>query len=140
MKVYNGKDMILGRLASQVAKDLLLGEDVAVVNCEDVVISGRKINSVAREKQKRNRKGYPLKSAKHPRLPDRFVRRIIRGMLPWKFTRCKEAYKKVMCYRGIPDEFATEKLITLEKASCKKLPTLKFMTVGEVCKTIGGKA
>ncbi|MDP3989851.1 MAG: 50S ribosomal protein L13 [archaeon] len=140
MKVYDGKDMILGRLASQVAKDLLLGEEVAIVNCESVVISGRKINTVERETQKRDRKGYPLKSAKHPRLPDRFVRRIIRGMLPWKFTRGKEAYKRVMCYRGVPDEFVNQPLITIKKASSKKLPTLRYMTVGEVCKTIGGKA
>ena len=30
-------------------------------------------------------------------------------------------------------------IIILEKASAKKLPTLKYITVGEVCKALGGK-
>ena len=111
MKIYNGEGLILGRMATVIAN----------------------------EKTKRARKGYPLKSAKFSRLPDRFVRRTIRGMLPWKITRGKEAYKRVMCYIGIPEVIANEKIIILEKASAKKLPTLKYITVGEVCKALGGK-
>ena len=111
MKIYDGAGMILGRLAVHVAKDALLGEKVNVVNCEKVVISGKKTKTFANEKQKRKRKGYPLKSAKHTRLPDRFVRRAIRGMLPWKQTRGREAFKKVMCYRGVPEEFAEQEQI-----------------------------
>ena len=30
-------------------------------------------------------------------------------------------------------------LISVEKASAAKLPTLKFITVGEICKQLGGK-
>jgi len=139
MIVYDGTGMILGRLAAKVAKDVLLGEEVSVVNCADVIISGRKKSTLARETQKINRKGYPLKSAKHPRLPDRFVRRTIRGMLPWKQARGREAYKRVLCYRGVPESFTNQKLIKVEGASAKKLPNLKFITVGEVCKSLGGK-
>ena len=139
MKVYNGENMILGRLAVVVAKQALLGEEVRVVNCEKVVISGRKTNTFAREKQRRDRKGYPLKSAKLPRLPDRMVRRSIRGMLPWKMNRGREAYKKIYCYKGIPEELAKENLIIIENASAKKLPTLKYTTVGDTCKQLGGK-
>ena len=59
MKIYNGESMILGRLAARVAKDALLGEEVKVVNCDKVIISGRKTNTFANEKQKReHRKGY----------------------------------------------------------------------------------
>ena len=75
MKIYNGEGVLLGRLATRVAKDALLGEEVRVVNCDQVIISGKKINTFAREKQRRARKGYPLKSAKLPRLSDRIVRR-----------------------------------------------------------------
>ena len=52
MKVYNGEGMILGRLATLVAKDILLGETVNVVNCEHVIVSGDKTKVVANEKQK----------------------------------------------------------------------------------------
>ena len=139
MKIYNGEGLILGRLATVIAKEILLGEEIQVVNCEKIVISGKKEKVVANEKKKRDRKGYPLKSAKFSRLPDRYMRITIRGMLPWKNTRGKEAYKRVMCYIGIPEVIANEKIIVLEKASAKKLPTLKYITVGEVCKALGGK-
>ena len=139
MKIYNGEGMILGRLASQIAKDALLGEEVKVVNCDKIVISGKKVNTVANEKQRRDRKGYPLKSAKFSRLPDRYVRRSIRGMLPWKQTRGREAFKRIMCFIGVPAGLKGQEMVTLERASHKKLPTLKHMTVGEVCKSLGGK-
>jgi large subunit ribosomal protein L13 len=139
MKIYNGEGMILGRMAAVIAKASLLGEEVNVVNCEKMVVSGKKTNTVAQEKQKRDRKGYPLKSAKFSRLPDRYVRRTIRGMVPWKQARGKEAYKRVMCYVGIPAGLADKEMITIKEASMKKLPTLKYITVGEVCKRLGGK-
>ena len=139
MKIYNGEGMILGRMAAVIAKASLLGEEVNVVNCEKMVVSGRKTNTVAQEKQKRDRKGYPLKSAKFSKLPDRYVRRTIRGMVPWKQARGKEAYKRVMCYIGIPAGLADKEMSTIKEASMKKLPTLKYMTVGEVCKRLGGK-
>lgn len=139
MKIFNGEGMVLGRLAAIVAKEALLGEEVKVVNCEKVVISGQKENTFEREKQRRKRKGYPLKSAKFSRLPDRLVRRSIRGMLPWKQTRGREAYRKVMCYIGVPEDFANKELIAVKGASSKKLPNLKFTTVGEVCDYLKGK-
>tara|TARA_Y100000310_G_C20248371_1_gene607908 strand:- start:52 stop:474 length:423 start_codon:yes stop_codon:yes gene_type:complete len=139
MKLYNGEGMILGRLATQAAKAALLGEEVNVVNCEKIIISGSKEKVFANEKQKRERKGYPLKSAKFSRLPDRFVRRAIRGMLPWKQARGREAFRRIMCYRNIPEGFAGKDLITVKEASVKKLPTLKYITIGEVCKNLGGK-
>ncbi len=139
MKIYNAQDLILGRLCSQAAKDILLGEEVAVVNCEKAIISGKKANTLARELVKRKRKGYPLKSQTHSRLPDRFVRRCVRGMLPWKTARGREAYKKIICYRGIPISFEGKEFISIPKATVEKLPTLKYMTVGEICTQIGGK-
>jgi len=137
MRVYDGKGLILGRLAAVVAKDALLGEEVKVINCEKVVISGRKRVVFTENKERRARKGYPLKSAKLSRLPDRYVRRSIRGMLPWKQTRGREAFKRVMCYQGVPE--GIEKGLTIEKAAAKKLPTLYYTTVEEVCRNAGGK-
>lgn len=140
MKIYNGENMILGRLAAAVAKEALLGEEVIVINCEKIVISGRKSNTFARELQRRKRKGYPLKSQARSRLPDRFVRRGIRGMLPWKTARGKEAFRKIMCYIGTPKNVELKDVITIKNASASKLPTLKHTTIGEVCTQLGGKA
>ncbi len=38
--VIDGKGHLLGRLASIVAKQLLLGKKIVVVRCEQIVISG----------------------------------------------------------------------------------------------------
>ncbi|PIN88029.1 50S ribosomal protein L13 [Candidatus Woesearchaeota archaeon CG10_big_fil_rev_8_21_14_0_10_32_24] len=138
MKIYNGEGMLLGRLATYIAKDALLGEEVKVVNCAQIMISGRKVTSFDHEKERRARKGYPTKSAKHIRLSDRFVRRAIRGMLPWKQTRGREAYKRVMCYTTIPAELEGQEMITIESASVQKLPTLKYITVGQLMKHLLG--
>lgn len=131
--------MILGRLAARVAKDALLGEEVKVINCEKVIVSGAKPVTFERAKQKRGRYGHPHRSQTHSRLPDKWVRRSIRGMLPWKQARGKEAYKLIMCYVGSPAEFAGKELITLNDSSMNKLPNLKYTTIGEICRHIGGK-
>ena len=139
MKIYNGENMILGRLAARVAKDALLGEEVKVINCEKVIVSGAKPVTFERAKQKRGRYGHPHRSQTHSRLPDKWVRRSIRGMLPWKQARGKEAYKLIMCYVGSPAEFSGKELITLNDSSKNKLPNLKYTTIGEICRHIGGK-
>ena len=40
--VIDANELILGRLATQVAKKLLLGVEVQIINCEKAVISGTK--------------------------------------------------------------------------------------------------
>ncbi len=139
MKIYNAQDTILGRLATTVAKDVMLGEEVHILNCEKAIISGRKVATVDNERTRRARKGYPLKSAKFSRLPDRYVRRTIRGMLPWKFARGKQAFDRINCHIGIPVGLKDKPTISLLKESKTKLPTLKYITVGEVCTQLGGK-
>ncbi len=140
MKIYNAEGMILGRVAAVVAKQALLGEEVHLVNCEKIYLSGKKEQSVAKEMQQWNRGGYPLKSQKFSRLPDKMLRRKIRGMLPWKVSRGKEAFRKIRCHIGIPIGLANQKMEVLSsKFSIKKLPTLKYITLGQVCKRLGGK-
>lgn len=128
--LINGKDLILGRLSAFVAKKLLLGEKVIIVNSEDVVISGSKQNILERYKQRYSR-GDPYKGPFFPRTSDRILRRAIRGMLPFKRTRGKEAFKKIMCYKGIPDAYKNEKLETVEMANALKLKT-NFIKLGEL--------
>lgn len=38
--IIDGRDHLLGRLASIVAKELLAGQKVVIVRCEDMVVSG----------------------------------------------------------------------------------------------------
>jgi len=138
MKVINGEGLLLGRVCSYAAKAALLGEEIKIVNCEKICVSGDRKKVFAREKEKRDRKGYPLKSAKLSRLADRFVRRAVRGMLPHKKERGREAFKRIMCHVGVPNEFEG-KMKTIEKANIEKLPTLKYVTIGEICNWLRGR-
>ena len=44
MKIIDGTNAILGRLASYTAKELLKGEEIIIVNCEKIIITGNKKN------------------------------------------------------------------------------------------------
>ena len=65
------------------------------------------------------------------------MRRIVRGMLPYKQPRGKEAFKRVMCWKGVPEQFKDAKSVKFGDAS--KLPNFKFVTLGEISKYLGGK-
>src|SRR4030042_3500372 len=101
MIVIDASNLILGRMANFAAKQALLGNEVKIINCEKAVISGKREN-VFDEFLNRRERGTPRKGPFIHRMPDKIVRRTIRGMLPWKKSRGKEAYRRVMCYYGIP--------------------------------------
>ena len=116
MKLIDGKGAVLGRLASYVAKQALRGEDVVILNCEKVIITGNKKDIQDKFREKRTKVGSGQKGPKHSRNPERIVKRTIRGMLPnHRRGRGKQALKKIMCYNGIPREFENEKKIVAGK-------------------------
>lgn len=138
MVIIDGNDSILGRLATNIAKKLLEGEEVHLVNAENIVISGTTKSVFLKYLERRNltNKQDPTRAPKWPKMPDMMVKRIIRGMLPIKKTRGREAFKKLRVYIGNP---GYENPITIEQASTKKdnKNLKKFTTVKEVCKLIG---
>jgi len=138
MKIIDAKDLIVGRMANQVAKLALAGEKVNIINCEKAVITGTRKNILAKIKHKRDI-GDPYKGPFFPRMPDRLVRRMIRGMLPWKKARGREAFKRVMCYIGVPEKFANEKIETIEAADYSRLKTAKYLRVKDISIMLGAK-
>jgi len=131
--IVNAEDLILGRMATHIAKKALNGEKIDVVNCEKAIITGKKKDILEKYKQRANR-GGPFHGPFYPKMPDRFVRRAIRGMLNYKQGRGKDAFKRIMCYISVPDEFKNGKIETIKDASRERLKTLNYVTVGEVCK------
>ncbi len=116
MKIINGQDIIMGRLASFVAKELLKGEEINVVNCNKVIISGNKKNIEEEFQEKRSKVGSSQKGPRHHRLSEKIVKRAIRGMLPnYREGRGRIAWKKLKCYNEIPKEFEEKKLMNLKK-------------------------
>ena len=130
MKIINGKDAVMGRLASYVAKELLKGEEIAVVNCAEVIISGSGKNLEKEFLEKHGRIGSSQKGPKHPRSSDKIVKRAIRGMLPnYREGRGRLVWKNLKCYNGIPKELEGKEISELEK-----LKKLKFIKVKELTK------
>jgi len=100
-KVYDGEGVVFGRLASVVAKDLLKGESVDVVNCEKIVISGDKKLLAKKILMKREMgSGGSMKGPKYPRVADKLVKRMIRGMLPRDRAKGRDAFRNLKCYVG----------------------------------------
>ena len=99
--IYDGEGCVFGRLASVVAKDLLKGNSVDVINCEGIVISGDKKLLAKKILAKREMgSGGSMKGPKYPRVADRLVKRMIRGMLPRDRMKGQDALRRLMCYVG----------------------------------------
>ena len=137
--IIDASESIAGRLASHVAKQAMLGKKISILNSEKAVITGNKDETFERYRQRRSEMGRPQKGPFIFRSPDRFLKRIIRGMLPYKKTRGTAAFKNIKCYRGVPPEFKDKKAESLAHASMTKLTVVKYITVGEICKLLGGK-
>ncbi|HUU78199.1 MAG TPA: 50S ribosomal protein L13 [candidate division Zixibacteria bacterium] len=136
--VIDAEGAILGRLSSKVAQRLLAGEVVDIVNVEKIVISGKPESIIAQYKERLGiRSKYnPLRGPFHYRQPDRFVRRTIRGMLPYKKPRGKEAFHRLKCHIAIPEAFNKATLIKIPEADSEKL-TVKRISVGDLCIQLG---
>ncbi len=121
MKIIDGKGAILGRLASYTAKELLKGEDIVILNCQQVIITGSRKNIEETYHDKRSRVGSSQKGPKHSKLGFRIVKRTVRGMLPdHRSGRGRIAFKKLKCYNAIPKEFEGQKKITSAKQNKSK--------------------
>lgn len=141
MIVVDGKEMVLGRLATFVAKELLKGNQVRVLNAEKIVISGRKeatykhfdlwmdVGSVSN----------PRKGPYHYRMPEDIVKRTIRGMLPYKKAKGKEAYKRLLVFRGAPGELAGKETVSVPKGGVSDLGTRRYITLENLSKHLGAK-
>lgn len=137
--IIDATNMITGRMASFAAKQALLGEKVDVINCEKAIIVGDRDGVLHKYWYRARDMGGPVKGPFPSRMPDRMMRRIIRGMLPMDRARGRDAFKRVMCYIGVPDDFKGKETAQVPQASPAKLTTLKTVTIGDICKYIGGK-
>jgi len=133
--IIDATGLILGRMASIIAKRLLQGETVIVLNAEKTAISGKRL-SIVKDAKTFLEVGHPRKGPYHPRRPDKIVRRTIRGMLPRKKPKGQQAYKRLKVYLGTPSEFNDKEIQTILEASAEKLKS-PYITVGELAKEIG---
>ena len=136
--IIDANNLILGRLGTFVAKNAMLGEKIDIVNCENSVVTGDR-KRILKDYDDKLKMGIPAKGPFTRRMPDRFVKRAIRGMLPYKKDRGSEAFKNIKCHIGVPESLKDKKAETIKEANVEKVPNLKYIRVKEICKHIGSK-
>ena len=136
--VVDATNHIAGRLASNVAKLLLQGNRVSIVNCENIMISGNRSNIIKeyRDFLKIASIINPKHGPYHPRRPDTILTRMIRGMLPRKKTSGLEAHKRLRTYIGTPKELGSFEKIKFEKAMITRA-SANYTTMANLGRTIG---
>lgn len=110
--IINGKNAILGRLAAVVAKRLLEGDKIEIVNAEQVIVTGDPKSILNHYKAKR-RRGSPHHGPFFPCSPDKILRRTIRGMLPYKKPKGRKALARLKVHNNIPKDLKNEKFETV---------------------------
>ena len=136
--VVDAENTVAGRLATVVAKQLLQGEHVAVINAEKAVLSGDRASLIRAYKERlgiRTRTA-PWKGPLHPRQPDFMLRRIIRGMVPWKKDRGRKAMKRLRVYTGTPEGLKTKRQLDISEYERKGRRTVYL---GEIARELGWK-
>ncbi len=138
--IIDGEGLIMGRLASHVSKKLLNGEEIVVINADKILISGNKEWAYAKYKQRLDRASIsnPRKMGpKYPRRPDDIFRRTVRGMLPYRKTTGREAFKRLKVFIGVPKNYEEVEIFQLEDAKPKNIK--KSIELGKMSRLLGAK-
>uniref|UniRef100_A0A0N4ZYM6 Large ribosomal subunit protein uL13 n=1 Tax=Parastrongyloides trichosuri TaxID=131310 RepID=A0A0N4ZYM6_PARTI len=139
--VIDGKDHLLGRLAALVAKNLLQGQKVVVVRCEDLVISGNFHRSKLKYLSFMNKRCNinPNRGAFHYRAPSKIFQRTVRGMLPHKTTRGMNALRKLTAFEGVPTPYDKMKKMVVPNIvrHVALKPTRDYCQVGRLSHEVG---
>lgn len=133
--ILDGENCVMGRLASYAVKQALQGDNIIIVNSEKVFITGKKKNILERYIVKRARgKSGKMKGPLFSTLPDRIMKRAIRGMMKYKEGRFKPAFKRIKCYIGIPEKYASLERISI----CKTEKEKRGISLRELSRLLGG--
>ena len=148
--VYDARDKILGRLASQVAKQLISArkdgreQRVIIYNAEHAIVSGPRTQVLSRY-EKKYKLNHPRKGPFFPRMPDQILKRTVRGMLPYqKNSSGRGALRDLRVLIGKPTNISEEELpedhAWGETDSIYRPLPLKFVRLGEISSSLGADA
>lgn len=154
--VIDGKGHLLGRLASIISKQILSGQKIVVVRCEEINISGsffrNKVRSLSFKLLDCLSLSYqlryhnflhkrhivnPKKSGPfHHRAPSKILYRAIRGMVPHKSARGAAALERLKLFEGVPPPYDKKKRMVVPEALrvLRLKPGRKFCTVKVGCR------
>jgi large subunit ribosomal protein L13 len=134
--IINADRHILGRLSTNVAKRLLNGEEVIVVNAEKAIITGNR-DDVFENYTAKYKRGKQINGPFFPKRADLILKRTVRGMIPFKSARGRDVYRNLKVFVGVPKDMASAQMEKVENAT--NLWTDKYVTLGEVAEHLGSR-
>jgi len=133
-RIIDATDARLGRLASYVAKLIMKGERVTIINAEKAIITGDP-DVVAEKYLERRRRGSPHHGPFFPKRPDLIVYRAIRGMVPRKKSKGREALRRLTVYMGEPKNIKSDEVIKFREM--QNPVECRFIRIEELSKRLG---
>merc|ERR1712232_1006693 len=141
--LIDGRGHLYGRLASIVAKELLAGQKIIVVRCNEMCISGSLVRNRVKNAQFRNKRmnTNPSHGPFHFKAPAKMFWRTVRGMVNQKTARGQAALGRLSTFDGIPHPYDKMKRRVVP-AALKVLrlkPFRNFTVLGELADSVGWK-
>ncbi|KAL2932929.1 60S ribosomal protein L13a-4 [Bienertia sinuspersici] len=139
--VIDARHHMLGRLASIVAKELLCGQHVVAVRCEEIALSGglvrQKMKYLRFLRKRMNTK--PSHGPIHFRAPSKIFWRTVRGMIPHKTKRGAAALARLKVYEGVPPPYdKTKRVVVPDALKVLRLQKgHKYCLLGRLSKEVG---
>jgi len=134
--IIDAENHIAGRLATVIAKRIMKGEEIVIVNAEKIIITGERDHVLAAYKQKKdlgNVKSGPF----FPRRADLIMKRTVRGMIPWKTTSGRMAYRRLKVFVGVPKEFVDSPKEKVDVAI--KAGLTQYVTLSQIAEFLGSR-
>merc|ERR1712045_517222 len=141
--IIDGRDHLLGRLGSIVAKELLAGQKIVIVRCDEMCISGSLVRNRVKYAQFRRKRmnTNPSKGPYHFKSPARILWRTIRGMVHQKTARGQDAIGRLSTFEGIPAPYDKHKRVVVPAALriVRLKSTRKYTILGTLSDSVGWK-
>ncbi|MGH9921637.1 MAG: 50S ribosomal protein L13 [Nitrososphaerales archaeon] len=136
--VVDATNHIAGRLCSYVAKMLLKGDNVVVLNAEKAMLSGERYSTIRQwhEYLEIGSIVNPIHGPFHARRPDTIITRMVRGMVPKRRPKGISAMKRLRVYIGVPKNYEGVKGKEFEDAKIRK-PVSYYTSIHDLAKLIG---
>jgi large subunit ribosomal protein L13Ae len=141
--IVDASGNLLGRLSATIAKELLQGQKVTVVRCEQINVSGSLFRQRLKymEFKRKTNNVNPKHGPFHYRAPSKILWRTIRGMLPHKTARGQAALDRLSTFEGMPHPYDLKKKVVIPQAlkMLRLKPYRKYCVLGDLSQSVGWK-
>jgi large subunit ribosomal protein L13 len=134
--IIDATGLVMGRLASVVATQLLAGNEINIVNAEKAIITGRR-ESIYEEYFACRERGHKERGPYFPRRPEMIMKRTVRGMLPYKLKRGRDALSRLRIYIGVPRDLSGQQFEQPQAAKVRGASSANFIELGDLSKRLG---